>query len=54
MLPGLSASDTRFTADEVEIAHHIPTVKLGDPLVDAILAGLVTGFAGYSERRVKI
>jgi len=41
MLPGLSASDTRFTADKVEIAHHKPTVKLADPLVDAILAGLV-------------
>ena len=41
MLPGLSASDTRFTADKVEIAHHKPIVKLADPLVDAILAGLV-------------
>ena len=46
-LPGLSASDT---VDKVEIAHRRPTVKLADPLVDAILVGLVTRFAGYSER----
>jgi len=40
------------TLDSVQIKLKLlrPTVKLADPLVDAILAGLVTRFAGYSER----